>query len=101
MSACEKCWDEAASYQDYLRLLKARGGHPCTPEQQAGPDAGVCPHCRRRTLHQHTAEPMCGCDKDEWGEWDDYEEDGPLDLEDQLDNALERGSISADGECHG
>ena len=25
-----------------------------------------------------------------WDEWDDYEEDGPLDLEDQLDKALER-----------
>lgn len=28
--------------------------------------------------------------EDEWDEWDDYEEDGPLDLEDQLDNALDR-----------
>jgi len=26
----------------------------------------------------------------DWGPWDDYEEDGPLDLEDQLDNAMER-----------
>jgi hypothetical protein len=25
-----------------------------------------------------------------WDEWDDYEEDGPLDLEDQLENALKR-----------
>jgi hypothetical protein len=24
-------------------------------------------------------------------QWDDYEEDGPLDLEDQLENALNRG----------
>ena len=25
-----------------------------------------------------------------WDEWDDYEEDGPMDLEDQLDAALVR-----------
>jgi len=27
---------------------------------------------------------------EEMDEWDQYEEDGPLDLEDQLDNALDR-----------
>jgi hypothetical protein len=33
----------------------------CTGEEQAGPDAGECPVCHRKTLHQHTGEPMCGC----------------------------------------
>lgn len=27
---------------------------------------------------------------DEWDEWDEREEDGPLDLEEQLDGALNR-----------
>lgn len=62
MSACERCWEDAVTYPHYLRLLYARGGHPCTPEQQAGSGAATCPRCFRRTLHQHTGEPMCGCD---------------------------------------
>jgi hypothetical protein len=32
----------------------------------------------------------------DWNEWDVYEEDGPLDLEDQLENALRRAD-SANG----
>jgi hypothetical protein len=29
-------------------------------------------------------------DPQEWTEWDDYEEAGPMDLEDQLDGAMEK-----------
>jgi hypothetical protein len=47
--------DQSARYRE---IIKA---HTCTPEQQAGPDAAECPHCRRPTLHQYTKEPMCGC----------------------------------------
>lgn len=63
MSTCEKCWaDSQGPYGDqvqrYETLVKAR---KCLPEEQAGPDAGECPWCKRKTLHQYTAEPMCGC----------------------------------------
>ena len=68
MSACEKCWRDAgfgwphrSTAEEYHRLMTERQVHPCTPEQQAGPDAGECPTCHRKTLHQHTREPMCGC----------------------------------------
>ena len=64
MSACEKCWADKDGPGDYMRLLTERdaSGHVCTPEQQAGPDAGECPVCHRMTLHQHTGQPMCGCE---------------------------------------
>ena len=62
MSACEKCWSDSRLGSDYYRLLDERKEHPCTPEEQAGPGAGQCPWCGRMTLHQHTREPMCGCD---------------------------------------
>jgi len=64
MSACEKCWHDAhrgpqfSVAEEYARLISERP--PCTPEEQAGPDAGTC-RCGRKTLHQHTGEPMCGC----------------------------------------
>lgn len=64
MSTCEKCWRDAhwlseGSVPDtYARLVKERN---CTPEEQAGPDAMMCPDCRRMTMHQYTSEPMCGC----------------------------------------
>ena len=66
MSSCEKCWADASRdpYNDvpraYARLIEKRRDRPCTPEEQAGPDAGVCPWCHRRTLHQHTGECMTG-----------------------------------------
>jgi len=62
MSACERCWAEAGGNAgEYRRLLSLRS---CTPEQQAGPDAGLCLHCGRRTRHQHTGECMVhGCDE--------------------------------------
>lgn len=62
MSACEKCWsDSSGMFGEYALLLAERDPHPCTPEEQAGPDAGTCPECGRKTLHQQTGEPMCGC----------------------------------------
>lgn len=67
MSACEKCWRDAHRGPDYsvadeyARLMNERKDHPCTFEDQAGPDAGECPTCHRMTLHQLTREPMCGC----------------------------------------
>lgn len=61
MSMCEKCWSDAGSHSGYMRLLKEREANPCTPEQQAGANAGECPTCKRMTLHQHTGEPTCGC----------------------------------------
>lgn len=68
MSACEKCWRDAhrgpqfSVAEEYARLMEERRDHPCTPEQQAGPDADQCPLCGRMTLHQYTREPMCGCE---------------------------------------
>lgn len=69
MSACEKCWRDAGieawtSQGDkvdiYRRLVQERD---CTPEEQAGPDAGQCEKCKRMTAHQHTGECMaCGHD---------------------------------------
>lgn len=47
-----------------------------------------------RLCHKHKVEFCRGCECP-WcaqDSMDDYEEDGPLDLEDQLDNALERRS---------
>jgi len=61
MSSCEKCWADAATGGDYMRLLKSREANPCTPEEQAGPDASVCEVCGRKTMHQYTGERMCGC----------------------------------------
>lgn len=64
MSACEKCWADAyqggsgSQAERYQELVRERN---CTPEQQAGQDAGECPTCKRKTLHQFTREPMCGC----------------------------------------
>lgn len=61
MSVCEKCWRDSRWYDNYRQLLEERKDTPCTPEQQAGPDAEQCPACKRMTLHQITGEPMCGC----------------------------------------
>ena len=67
MSSCEKCWRDAhvgpytCVADEYRRLIEERQRDPCTPEEQAGPDATTCPTCNRKTLHQWTKEPMCGC----------------------------------------
>lgn len=61
MSACEKCWRESRGADNYRELLESRKENPCTPEEQAGPDAGECPACKRMTLHQYMAECMNRC----------------------------------------
>lgn len=65
MSSCEKCWSDAHSgypYCDvagnYRRLIEERRASPCTPEEQAGPDATECPKCKTRTCHQYTGQCM-------------------------------------------
>ena len=59
---CEKCWSDSYAYFDsdgksqtqrYHALLIKRRENPCTPEQQAGPDANECPYCKRFTIHQY------------------------------------------------
>lgn len=52
MSSCERCWvDSRGDYDLYVEMIKSRD---CTPEQQAGEDAGFCDVCERKTIHQHT-----------------------------------------------
>ena len=72
MSTCEKCWTEARCWaetklilpygisfvSEYNRLIAI---HRCTPEEQAGEHAEVCPQCGRLTLHQWARECMAGC----------------------------------------
>jgi hypothetical protein len=67
MSTCEKCWRDSRREENYKEVLDSRKDHPCTPEEQAGPDASECPLCKRKVCHQHTGECMTGCkpkDKD-------------------------------------
>lgn len=61
MSSCEKCWRDSRGADNYSELLKSRRGDPCTPEEQAGPDASECSLCKRMVIHQHTGECMVGC----------------------------------------
>ncbi len=51
MASCEKCWKDSGGDPDkYRELLKSRY---CTPEEQAGIYASVCPTCNRKTIHQY------------------------------------------------
>lgn len=62
MASCEKCWADAhlryvcdrskCQAEHYHDLIKERKNNPCTPEQQAGRDAKICPKCRKKTIHQ-------------------------------------------------
>ena len=62
MASCEKCWGDAyrryrcdpfrSQAEHYSELISERKDNPCTPEQQAGEDAGECPKCNRKTIHQ-------------------------------------------------
>jgi hypothetical protein len=55
MASCERCWSEAGgNVERYMRMVETRDalGHPCTPEEQAGPYAEECPKCGRKTVHQ-------------------------------------------------
>lgn len=49
-----------------------------------------------RQCHKHKGVQFCrGCSCPHCVEeaWGDYEEDGPMDLEDQLENALDRAGV--------
>ena len=50
MASCEKCWNDSRGQGagEYARLIATRN---CTPEQQAGEGADVCPACNRHTMH--------------------------------------------------
>lgn len=62
MSSCERCWSRAFNPYGYEtqaeRYQENIKTHNCSPELQAGDDAGWCPDCGRMTLHQHTKECM-------------------------------------------
>lgn len=71
MASCEKCWADSFTMsfstgkdrvEIYQRLVKERN---CTPEEQAGPDATICPKCKRKAVHQIIKMCMnCGCEPD-------------------------------------
>lgn len=62
MSSCEKCWHDAQAVNlPYSVVVMQRRLDPCSPEEQAGAQAGKCPTCERMTLHQHTDECMACC----------------------------------------
>lgn len=50
MASCEKCWRDSRGQGDgeYARLVATRN---CTPEQQAGEGADMCPVCGRACVH--------------------------------------------------
>ena len=53
MAACEKCWRDSRLEDNYQEVLYSRFDTPCTPEEQAGPDASECKLCKRYTVHQY------------------------------------------------
>jgi hypothetical protein len=69
MATCERCWRDAdGDPEKYESFLRIRAGGPnglpeCTPEEQAGEDAKLCPNCGRQTIHQHCGDCMVSdCD---------------------------------------
>lgn len=70
MPSCEKCWSDAHRdpynvAEEYGKLMDERENNPCTPEEQAGPDAGWCSTCGRKTLHQHVKDFCTVCGRQE------------------------------------
>ena len=64
MASCEKCWSDSFTLtygtsedrvEKYHQLIKERN---CSPEDQAGSDAELCPKCGRNTIHQITGDCM-------------------------------------------
>ena len=56
MASCEKCWKDAKGDPIlYIELITKR---ECTPEEQAGEEAKVCPKCFRKTIHQYVGKCM-------------------------------------------
>jgi len=74
MASCEKCWCDAyyRSIEDpmipqavhYQNLIEERKENPCTAEEQAGIDAGLCSKCGKKTVHQY-AKVCCNCGSNE------------------------------------
>mgnify|MGYP003405464791 len=74
MASCEKCWTDAyfrvfenpmkSQAQHYQDLIDEREDTPCSPEDQAGIDAGICSKCSKKTVHQH-AKVCCNCGSNE------------------------------------
>jgi len=65
MASCEKCWqDSDGDAIIYANLLHTRKYiNKCTPEEQAGELATLCPNCNRKTIHHWTGDCMvldCG-----------------------------------------
>ena len=60
MSGCERCWAIVGGDAERYREILATNPD-CTPEQQAGPYAGICVTCGRATLHQYSRQCMNGC----------------------------------------
>ena len=57
MPSCEKRWRDARGDAElYSQLVDERNekGRECSPEDQAGDDAGWCPACSRKTIHMHS-----------------------------------------------
>lgn len=55
LPTCEKCWSDASGIKSkYNELLeqREREKNTCSPEDQAGPNAKLCPTCKRKTCHQ-------------------------------------------------
>jgi len=56
MPGCQKCWNDAVfsgnKAAEYNRLIDERKDNPCTPEEQAGREADICPKCKRKALHE-------------------------------------------------
>jgi len=73
MPACEKCWGQSylqsrLTGEDRVELYsKLIDKNNCTPEEQAGEDANVCPDCNRKTMHIYVKtcmNPECKEEKD-------------------------------------
>lgn len=86
-----ECWCGAVGTFDELFVsggLDSHCGGMGVLDCHCGGDLCVC--------HHHGETDCMGCPDCEGegddDEWDDYEEDGPLDLEDQLENALNRSA---------
>ncbi len=72
MASCEHCWgmayrmsmdNDKSQAENYSVLIDKNN---CTPEQQAGDGAGICPLCRRKTVHVYCKVCMVvGCDHKE------------------------------------
>ena len=71
MASCEKCWEDSymrthadpmkSQTEHYHDLITERKDNPCTPEEQAGIDAMICPKCNKKTIHPYVKQCLiCG-----------------------------------------